>query len=286
MSSPRAPNFNLVARPYRMVEYLTFGTALQRARLRFLPQLDTHRRALILGDGDGRFCAALLAANPRLHADAVDLSPAMLRLLTRRAFAAHPTASARLHTYADDAQTVELPRARPYDLIVTHFFLDCFNQTDLDRLCLRLRPHLAPDATWILSDFRIPPAGLLRLPARILVRALYLAFRLLSGLRITHLPDHAAALARIGLKRTTVHRSLGGLLTSELWQLIPPHSSSLSPRSTLPTMLPPQRLHPATDPKDPVPNPEPASPSLPEPDPGVFHHDPTPTPPAKPASGR
>jgi hypothetical protein len=34
--------------------------------------------------------------------------------------------------------------------------------------------------------------------------------------------------------------------------------------------LPPQRL-PAIP--DPVPDPEPASPSLPEPDPGVFHHE-------------
>ncbi len=28
------------------------------------------------------------------------------------------------------------------------------------------------------------------------------------------------------------------------------------------------------EPDDPIPNPEPASPSLDEPDPGVFHHDP------------
>jgi hypothetical protein len=36
-----------------------------------------------------------------------------------------------------------------------------------------------------------------------------------------------------------------------------------------------ERMNP---PNDPVPDPEPASPSLPEPDPGVFHH--TPEPPA------
>jgi hypothetical protein len=38
-------------------------------------------------------------------------------------------------------------------------------------------------------------------------------------------------------------------------------------------MLPPQKPK-IPDVLDPVPDPEPASPSLPEPDPGVFHHEP------------
>ncbi len=180
MTSTSLPDFDRLARPYRLLEYLTFGPALQRTRLRFLPELTTCRRALILGDGDGRFTAALLAANPHLHARAVDLSPAMLRLLTRRAHAAHPTAAARLHTQAADALTLNLPPHQAYDLIATHFFLDCFTQPDLDRLCARLHPHLAPDAVWLLSDFHIP-AGPLRLPARLLIRSLYLAFRVAHG---------------------------------------------------------------------------------------------------------
>jgi hypothetical protein len=36
--------------------------------------------------------------------------------------------------------------------------------------------------------------------------------------------------------------------------------------------------------EDPLPNPEPVSPSLPEPDTGVYHHEPAPTKPQPPAS--
>jgi hypothetical protein len=50
------------------------------------------------------------------------------------------------------------------------------------------------------------------------------------------------------------------MLASGLWEYTP-------------AMLPPQRPKIAHAP-DPVPDPEPASPSLPEPDPGVFHHEP------------
>ena len=77
-------NFDPIARPYRWLEYLTFGPYLERCRYHFLNQLGQHCRALILGDGDGRFTARLLAANPEISVDAVDSSATMLHLLTKR----------------------------------------------------------------------------------------------------------------------------------------------------------------------------------------------------------
>ncbi len=205
-----APNFDSIARPYRLLEYLALGPLLQRTRTHFLPRLQDRRHALLLGDGDGRFLARLLQQSPTLHAEAVDISAVMLTLLRRR----NPDHT-RLRTYHLSALTF-LP-ATPPDLLVTHFFLDCLSQPDLDRLATRLVPTLAPGAIWLLSDFRIPP-GPLRLPACAYIRLLYLAFRLLTGLRTTHLPDHAPALTRAGLTRIAHHHRLFGLLTTELWQ--------------------------------------------------------------------
>ena len=256
-TSATPANFDRIAHPYRWMEYLTLGPSLTRCRTHFLPQLATRRSALVLGDGDGRFLARLLAANPHLHADAVDISPAMLRLLTRRAHRAHPTGSTRIRTHQTSALT--FAPAGPYDLIVTHFFLDCLTPPELNQLVTRLTPHLAPNSIWLVSDFRIPD-GPMRFPARAIVRLLYLAFRSLTALRITQLPDHAAVLTAASFTLADQHISLGGLLTTQIWEYTP-------------TMqLPPQR--PKTPyPPDPVPDPEPPSPSLAEPDPGVFHHD-------------
>ena len=259
-----APNFDRIAPLYRWMEYSTFGRSLERCRNHFLPELQGCYCALVLGDGDGRFLARLLAANPDLRADAVDTSRAMLRLLERRARAAR----ARLRTHLTSALNFS-PRLS-YDLVVTHFFLDCLTQPELDRLCARIVPHLEPGALWVVSEFRIP-AGAMHWPSRILVRLLYLAFRLLTGLRTRELPDHAAALTAVGFTRISQHLSLGGLLTSELWQL----------REYTPAMLPPQHARPAFPP-DPLPDPEPASPSLPGPDPGVYRHEPRTPPPAPP----
>lgn len=211
----REPNFNLVARPYRWLEYLTLGRALERCRTHYLPQLGAHRHALVLGDGDGRFLAQLLTHNRYIQVDAVDTSATMLRLLRQRAEAATPDASARLRIHHSNALT--FPLAGHYDLVVTHFFFDCLTQADLNTLITRVAPSLVPGSLWLVSDFRIP-AGAMRLPARTLVRSLYVAFRVLTGLRTTHLPDYATPLTRAGLSRVAHRYSLAGLLTTELWQ--------------------------------------------------------------------
>lgn len=283
MKPASRPNFDRIARPYRWLEFLTLGPALHRCRLHFLPRLLHTRRALVLGDGDGRFLAHLLARNPHLHAHAVDLSPAMLHLLRTRA----ALATTRLTTSEADALTFQ-PTGL-YDLVVTHFFLDCLTEPELNQLMAHLTPHLAPGALWHLSDFRIP-AGPLRLPAQALVRLLYLAFRLLTGLRTARLPDHVSALHRAGLSLLARHRSLFGILSTEIWQQHPsppPHHPTriASPQEiamTTPSPVPPIPPPPGTDlptspsspvtpAYDPIPDSEPPSPSLPDPDPGVFH---------------
>lgn len=211
----REPDFNLIARPYRWLEYLTLGRTLEWCRTHYLPLLSDRCHALVFGDGDGRFVAQLLAHNRTLQADAVDTSRTMLRLLRQRSEAAVPDANTRLRIHRANALT--FPLAGGYDLIVTHFFLDCLTQADLDTLVARVASSLVPGSLWLVSDFRIP-SGLMRLPARALVDGLYLAFRVLTGLRTNHLPDYATPLTRAGLRRVAHRYSLAGLLTTELWQ--------------------------------------------------------------------
>jgi ubiquinone/menaquinone biosynthesis C-methylase UbiE len=254
----RAASFDALARPYRWLEYLTFGRSLERCRKYFLPRFAACRRALVLGDGDGRFVSALLATNPQIEADAVDGSASMLRELERRAASAASRSRLRTH----HANALGFMPDGPYDLVASHFFLDCLTQEQVEALCARVAPHLAPEGMWVVSEFRIPH-GPMRWPARVIVRLLYLGFRVLAGLRVKQLPDHAAAFQAAGLMRSAQSFSLGGILTAELWQ---------REEYTF-AMLLPQRLSVRAI-ADPVPDPEPASPSLPEPDPGVYHHEP------------
>jgi ubiquinone/menaquinone biosynthesis C-methylase UbiE len=214
--TPPPPNFDRVARIYRWAEYLSLGPLLIRTRNHFLPQLTACRRALVLGDGDGRFLARLLAQNPDLHAFAVDTSARMLHLLRERCLRTAPHASERLCT--DQASALEITPSPDTDLIVTHFFLDCLPQSEVEALAQCIAAQVPAGALWLLSDFAIPAVPLLRPLAALYIRALYLAFRVLTGLRTTRLPDPQTALARAGFQRIGSHTLLCGLLYTELWQ--------------------------------------------------------------------
>ncbi len=201
--------FDRIAPWYRTLEYLTFGRALERRRFEYLDELATAQRVLILGDGDGRFTARLVAQNRDAQIDSVDLSARMLDLARGRL-----GTTSRVTLLHADARTFE-PRGH-YDAIVTHFFLDCLSNAETHALVARMSKALKPSGQWIVSEFQIPDRGPMRFIARAIVSALYLAFRLLAGLRVNRLPDHRAALSAHGFRRHEYRMALSGLLISEL----------------------------------------------------------------------
>ena len=225
-----APCFDRIAPLYRPMEYLSFGPMLERCRFHHLPTLHDSRRALVLGDGDGRFLAKLLTTNPGLQVEAVEASPAMLHLLNRRI--ARLGAPHRITAICADARSF-LPTGTSYDLVATHFFLDCLTEPEADALIAQVRPRLAPGAQWLVSEFQIPEGGRLqKWLARGIVSALYAAFRLLTGLAARQLPPWAALLTRHGFRRKASHSWLGGLLVSQLWEL--PQATTLRPQALPP----------------------------------------------------
>ncbi|MBB6146119.1 SAM-dependent methyltransferase [Silvibacterium bohemicum] len=214
-----AANFDRIARAYRWMEYLSFGPMLKRCRFYRLGDAAKRRHALVIGDGDGRFLARLLRENKQLTAEAVDSSRAMLQLLEKRAAGA----GQRLAVRCTDARAFS-PSGR-YDLVATHFFLDCLTTEETAALTERIRPHLLSGAMWIVSDFAIPP-GLAALPARVIVSVLYAAFGVLTGLEIQRLPRHGDVLRAAGFSLDDRKEWLGGLLFSESWIFIGPANGS------------------------------------------------------------
>ena len=208
-----APNFDKLARVYRWMEYLSFGPAMSRCRTEFLADLAHCRNALVIGDGDGRFTARLLETNPAIAIRAIDLSPAMLRALVHRA----GKSASRVRTEVAEARDWQPANSEPYDLVVTHFFLDCLTTAEVRSLAEKIRSASAPNALWVVSDFAVPRSFFGRIVARPLVLALYIAFGLLTGISVRTLPDHASALTEAGFRLARRQTRLCGLLVSELW---------------------------------------------------------------------
>ncbi|WP_263355738.1 class I SAM-dependent methyltransferase [Acidicapsa ligni] len=218
---PKFPtaNFNRLAHVYRWMEYLSFGPFLSRCRFRLLPQLNNCRKALVLGDGDGRFTARLLDRHRNIRVHALDASDAMLASLRKAAAQDRD----RLDTDCVDVRTWQPltgqpPAGRNYDLIVTHFFLDCLATEEIADLASRLDPVTSPGTLWVVSEFSIPKGWFGKLVAMPLVAILYRSFHWLTGLAQQTLPDYRSALARAGWKLEGEQTYLGGLLVSQLWR--------------------------------------------------------------------
>jgi ubiquinone/menaquinone biosynthesis C-methylase UbiE len=129
-------------------------------------------------------------------------------------------AGSRVRLVHADALTCEPARfpEAPFDLVVSHFFLDCFTEPEIARLLSRVQQAVCDEAIWIVSDFAIPQRVPARQIAMLIVRGLYLAFGLLTGLATRRLPHHGRLLQEAGWRLEDRKELLFGLLASERWR--------------------------------------------------------------------
>jgi SAM-dependent methyltransferase len=202
-----AMSFDALAPHYWWLERLAFGGRLQWCRTALLPHLTTHRRVLIVGDGDGRFLETFLKANPVAVVDSLDVSPGMVALARRRI-----GATDRVGFVVGDVRTDPLP-GTGYDLIVTNFLLDCFPADQLAGVIGRLADICAPGGRWLVGDFAPPTAAW----QRFALAAMYLFFRAATDLPAKRLADPSPLLAARGFVPVAEATRLGGFLAARLW---------------------------------------------------------------------
>jgi ubiquinone/menaquinone biosynthesis C-methylase UbiE len=207
--------FDRLSRAYKWMEYFSFGPYLQQCRNLRIGEMASCRRPLVYGDGDGRFLAELVRRAPAIRATAVDASSKMLLSLARRL---PPEAQVRLvHADALECEPAGFPDA-PFDLVVSHFFVDCFSEAEIASLLARVNIAVEKTALWVVSDFAIPRRGPMRFLGTLIVGGLYLAFGLLTGLRARRLPNYARVMREAGWLLEDRRELLLGLLVSERWR--------------------------------------------------------------------
>jgi len=210
-------SFDRLATSYRLLETIAFGQSLQRARILWLEKIPRPRRVLILGEGDGRFLCELLRVHPKIDIDCVDASARMLNLARTRARQSHPESWQRIQFI--HADILKWSPLKSYDLIVTHFFLDCFPRDEVKAIVDKLARATTPDGVWLLADFTIPPAGIFsRMHAKLLLRMMYLFFRCAAGIAANGLVDPSPYLEANNFAPMLRQSSRAAMLKSELWQ--------------------------------------------------------------------
>ncbi len=209
-------NFNRIAPFYEFIERLTTGSRMQRARVAHLPSVADARRVLIAGEGNGKFLAACAKAMPEATFTVIDESPAMLEKAAARWRQAGGEVS-RVRFVCDNL-LIWTPDELGYDLIVTHFFLDCFPEETLPLILTKLASAAAPNSRWLVADFCEPECGLARFRAHVMLRVAYLLFRLLAGVQASKLVNPDLLLSELGFTLKNRLTSDWGMMHSDLWK--------------------------------------------------------------------
>jgi len=211
-------SFDRLAPYYRLMERVLAGGKLQRCRLAWLSEVRHSRHALLAGEGHGRFLAGCVRRLPETHFTYVDASRAMLE----QARQSWLNAGGRVEqvAFVHAALPEWSPPAAAFDLIVTNFFLDCFPPTELAQVIAKLSEAAAPGAHWLVSDFRVPQRGWLRLRAQLILASAYAFFRIATKLPASRLTAPDDFLRRHGFQLLGRRVSEWGLLYADQWQLV------------------------------------------------------------------
>lgn len=208
-------SFDSIAPHYRWMEALLAGNKLQACRTAFIERVSFCLDVLLLGEGNGRFLVECRRRLPKARITVVDSSRAMLdRAVARlRASGLHLR---NINVCCTDARGWH-PAPGEFDLVVTNFFLDCFEKRELDPLMAQIATAAKSECFWLLSDFRVPQKGLPKLRAVAIHYLMYWFFRGVTGIsaREIVLPDSRLQLH--GFRLLARQRFDWGLIVSELW---------------------------------------------------------------------
>jgi SAM-dependent methyltransferase len=212
-------SYERLARFYKLIESITIGPPLLNARLAHLDLLaegPTPKHALLIGEGNGSFLLPFAQRFQDTQITVIDQSAAMLEIAQSRALEAGIDMT-RIFFRQADMQSATLP-TNYYDLIVTLFFFDNFDESTVCKMITALEGAATVPAQWLLADFQIPEHGWRRLRARFWLAILYGFFRVFAAIPARHLPPIEAILNCSNFKQTARKTYCGQMLYSTLYQ--------------------------------------------------------------------
>lgn len=182
-----ARGFDRLARYYSLLEYIVFADLLLRARFALLSELKDLQQVLIIGEGNGRLLKKILSLFPNVQLDVVEQSPRMIEI-----------AKSRLTNYElrqvnfVEEDILEFTPKSTYDCIFSPFFLDCFEEAELNIIIAKLSSSLKDNGYWYDVDFYLPRGGFALARAKLYLTILYKFFRLASNLKTQNLANTEA----------------------------------------------------------------------------------------------
>lgn len=184
-------NFDKVATFYDRLARIVFGNEIKRSQTAQLESLKEGQRILIVGGGTGWILEELDKLQLPLEVDYVENSEKMIRLSEKR----RPFSNLSVTFHLKDILEYSSPE---YDVIMTHFFLDVFDDKSFAAIFDHTDSLLKPNGFWINTEFRYTD----RLVQNLFIRFMYFFFRVTTNLQPTTIPDYQQKFSSAGFERS------------------------------------------------------------------------------------
>ncbi len=209
--------YDRLAGIYRGLEFAMFRWQLQHARIALLDKLPRVQRALVLGDGDGRFLERFCRSQPACAVTSVEQSGRMLNAQRRRVATLQSPYETQF--VQCDARYFK-PENKAFDLLVCNFFLDCFTEIELGERMPQWLAGVRPGGWFYFVDFRRPANGWRRFRADIYLALMHGLFRWQTGLPNRALISMDEVLSRLNLQLVSQEKLNHGLIQANLYRVV------------------------------------------------------------------
>lgn len=204
-------DFSILAPIYDFLGTIVFWGALHKSQIHFLDRLPKSPKVLIVGGGTGRFLIDLLKSGKVEEVDYIDISPGMIAKARKKV-----GVLGKLEQVQFLCGGMESIPSEKYDLICTHYILDCFNEEELLELVPKFKEVLRESGMLHFSDFYLDSSSsILR---RSFVGFLYFFFRILCGLKTKNLPGFKKLFEKFGFKEEAEEYLFCRLLRTALYR--------------------------------------------------------------------
>ena len=168
--------FDSIAKYYDLLARLVFGSSILSSQTIFLNKIPPSSNVLVLGGGTGWWLKELLSNIPGCRILYIERSVEMMKLAMKA------NKDSRIVFMLGTENS--LNSWNEFDVVITFFFLDLFQEKKLQEVIEKIRLSMKPNALWLAADFVKTKWWL-----SVMLSMMYAFFWFTTGLRNQRLPN-------------------------------------------------------------------------------------------------
>jgi SAM-dependent methyltransferase len=198
-------DFDRIARHYDSFGRFVFGKNITDCQTFFLSTIPNSSNILILGGGSGWILNAIEERTKGCRIWYVELSQRMIDLAK--------SCNKSPNVIFIRGDECSIPEGVAFDVIITNFFLDLFNEDQLQKTVQAILPSMRKNTIWLVSDFVNRKAW-----HRAMVWIMYRFFMLTTNLETSSLPGWESLLHSMGFNESQSRYFYGSFIKSVVYK--------------------------------------------------------------------